>query len=513
MYTFKMSIRPSEILFDREKSTILLSLSKEDVVIPDFVKPLAKAEGLSEKPEVHVTVLGFGAGQKITKRLNDLLPEERERIRNALGLLAADAAWKIELTPHVYRIQKSYTTKDGRSEERTTFILMVDIPEIAEFVRQASELVGMPLETPPPHITIYSKSTLPDNQLAGIGIASSEDFKKVRPIQLTNHPGKHAQYVMIALPTRAQPDTIIAIFILKHFGKEHFPGIEDATFEVVPRLPDNETEESLAQKGMLLVDVGGGMFDHHSKPYQTTASSLITEYLGQKNNPALLKLLQFAERDDFYGKGIVSTDPLDRAFGLPGLIASLNRKYVQEPAKVVEIVIPLIDAFYAEEEKRAFEMPKELEDKLRSGRADAFTVRHRGKTLKGIIIETDNPSMAGFLRSRGGGGYDVIALRLPTGHTNILTKQVQPRVDLRSLCVLLRIQEAEARGVALEGSPESLSVAGTMKEVPQWYFDPATNSLLNGGPNPQGIEATTIDPFEFRKLLEVGLSEQLWQPR
>ena len=316
----------------------------------------------------------------------------------------------------------------------------------------------------------------------------------------------------IALPTRSQPDTIIAIFILKQFGGEKFLGIADALYEVMPRMKEGETNETLLKQGILPVDIGGGVFDHHSKPFQTTASNLVSEYLGVRDNPALTKLLQFAERDDFYGKGIISNDPLDRAFGLSGLIGSLNRKYVNEPGRVIDIVLPLIEAFYTEENKRSFEMPQEYEDKVKAGKAEIFEVRQRGRFLKCIFIETDNASMAGFLRSKGGGGFDVVALKLSSGHINILTKPIT-KPDLRSLVVLVRIQETEARGLALNGEPEKLSVTGTMKEVPEWYYDPATNSLLNGGPNPQEIKATSIDPFEFKKILELGLSEQLWSPR
>ncbi|MHB0977796.1 MAG: hypothetical protein ACYC1K_00060 [Minisyncoccota bacterium] len=319
------------------------------------------------------------------------------------------------------------------------------------------------------------------------------------------------KYNTIVLPVRPQPDTIVAIFILKHFGEEKFPGIKNSQYVSFPSIPEGETAEGLIKKGMFLLDIGGGDFDHHNKEEQTTVSNLVAKNLGIEKNPALLKLLQYAERDDFYGKGTISNDSLDRAFGLSGLIAVLNKKYVNEQSKVIEFVLPLLEAFYAEEEKRAFEMPKELEDKIANGKADIFEVKQRNKRLKCIFIETDNASMAGFLRSKMGGGFDVVVIMLSSRHINILTRPMQ-KVDLRSLAVLIRMQESEAGGVQLEGSPEILAVNGTVREVPEWYYDPATNSLLNGGPNPQNIKATSIDPFEFKKLLEIGLSEQLWSP-
>jgi hypothetical protein len=317
-------------------------------------------------------------------------------------------------------------------------------------------------------------------------------------------------YKTIVLPTRPQVDTIVAIFILRHFGKAEFPGIEDATYVSLSTLPDGATEESMAEEGKLLIDIGKGKFDHHNKEVQTTATNLVAEYLGQKNNPALSKLIKFIERDDFFGKGILSTDPLDRAFGLPGLTSCLNKKYKDNPVKVIESILPLIDAFYFEEEKREFEMPQELEEKLANGKAKTFTAIQRGKKLKCIFIESDNTSMAGFLRSMKGGSFDVTAMKLSSGHVNILTGKKRP--DLQSLAVLVRIQETEAQGTSVGEDPEYLAKTGTISEVPEWYFDPATNSLLNGGPNPQNINPTKIATFEFQKIIELGLSESIWKP-
>ncbi len=317
-------------------------------------------------------------------------------------------------------------------------------------------------------------------------------------------------YSKILLPSRPQVDTIVALFILKRFGEEKFPGISTATYEFGALMPEG-SEEELNKEGIFLIDIGNGQFDHHNKSPQTTAVNLISDYLGQKDNPALLRLKQFVERDDFYGKGIISTDQIDRAFGLPGLIGCLNKKYFTDPSKVVDIIHPLIEAYYEEEEKRAIGMPKELAEKLENGKATAIEFRQKGRKMKCIFIETDNPSMAGFLRSKLGGEFDVTAIKLSSGHTNVLTQQ-RRNVDLRSLAVLIRMQEAEAKGTPLSGDPEAFAIPGKIKEVSNWYYDIATNSLLNGGPNPGSIQATAIPAFEFVKLLELGLSEKLWTP-
>jgi len=288
------------------------------------------------------------------------------------------------------------------------------------------------------------------------------------------------QYTKIILPTRTQPDTLIGIFILKKFGEEKFPGIKEVKVYFWQIVPEGETTESLDQKGIILIDLGGGRFDHHGKRTQTTASDLIAGYLGVQDDSALVKLLEYARRDDFFGKGTISTDPLDRAFGLTALIAALNKSLVKDPGRVVDIVMPMFIAHYNEEVRRTKELPQEFKKKLDSGEVETFEVKQRDKKLKVVTVTSESGSLAGYLRSQSGGRFDVVAQWLPSGHVNILTRPTK-RVDLRSLAALLRMEEATQAGVELEMSAHELARPGRIKEVSEWYYDPATNSIQNGG--------------------------------
>lgn len=318
----------------------------------------------------------------------------------------------------------------------------------------------------------------------------------------------HMQYTHIILPTRAQPDTIVAIFILKTFGKEKFPGVENTTVECLQVLPPGISDESMDKEGKILIDIGAGRFDHHGKSEKTTASALIARYLGVDKDPALAKLLQYAERDDFFGKGTMSNDPLDRAFGLSALIANLNRSHVKDHARVVDVVLPLLVAHYEEEARRAHAMPKEFEEKLNSGDAETFAVRQHDKNLKAVMLTSESSSMAGFLRSQNGGRYDVVVQWLPSGHVNILTRPTK-KVDLRQLAALIRYVEAETQGKVLPDDAAKLSVPGRLPDVPEWYYDPATNSIMNGGLNPKEVPATKIPRADMRQIVTNGLTGQL----
>ena len=310
----------------------------------------------------------------------------------------------------------------------------------------------------------------------------------------------------IYIPSRPQPDTIVAVFLLKTFGKELFPGVEKAIVKV-----SADVSESTLPAGALALDVGGGELDHHKKVPAVTCSELVAMKLGVKEDPAIAKLLEYSRRDDMAGKGTVSSDPLDKAFGLSGLVAALNKTRKDDAAGIVEAVLPLIEGHYLEEVQRTVELPKEFEKKKAEGKVDIFEIRHRDKKLSVVILESDNTSMPGFLRSQIGGRFDVVVQRMASGHTNILTRPTK-RVDLRSLALVIRLEEANQAGIHMKDDSRYLSQPGKISEVSNWYYDTATNSIQNGGANPKDTIPTRIDTFAMRKLVEVGLEEKIWSP-
>lgn len=315
-------------------------------------------------------------------------------------------------------------------------------------------------------------------------------------------------YQKIILPTLPQVDTIIAIFLLKKFGKEKYPGIENASIEIWTSLPPGKTIASLEEEGYFLIDIGGGKFDHHSKG--KTASQIVAEDLNLEGDPALSKLLAFAERSDKYGLGTISTDPIDKAFGLTGLISDLRKILPENPRKIVDLVLPLIHAHYLEEKRRYKDLPEEFEKKLKEGRAEVFIVKQGKKKLKVVAIETDNPSIVGWLRSTIGPKADVVLQRGSSGHANIITRPLK-KIDLRFLVALLRKEEITRQEREVTIPPLELIKPGKVPEVPEWYYDKATNSILNGGLNPKGTTPTSI-PFErIKELIREGLSYPLFQ--
>ncbi|MCH7883128.1 hypothetical protein IIA95_01800 [Patescibacteria group bacterium] len=311
----------------------------------------------------------------------------------------------------------------------------------------------------------------------------------------------------IILPTAPQPDTLVAIFLLKKFGERVFPGIKEARVKIWQTLPAEKSAEILEKEGHLLIDIGMGCFDHHGKK-DATASGLVAFFLGVSDDPALAKMLEYARRDDLFGKGTVSADPIDRAFGLSALVYHLNRSLSQDASRTVGLVLPFLIAHYNEERKRAHELPREFASLKDAGKATSFVLRHGNKNVKAIVVESDNISLAGYLRSREGGRIDVVGQYLSSGHANILTRPAK-RIDLRNTVSLIRIREAELQKRDIDLSLEESAKPGRLKKIPEWYYDRATNSIQNGGVNPRSVPPTRIPKPEMVKILALGLTHTL----
>ena len=447
--------------------------------------------------------------------VGDVTDEQLEQLKD-IGEAVARECEPVQITP------VSFSVEEGRLR-----LAIESNRALADLQKNLSSKIGnvegivVKLQEYTPHITLgrpqgdfslSSLSAIPADVAfltTSFGLYKSEpgenrmgNYILIQEFQLGDARENKTAIQTIMLPVRPQPDTIVAIFLLKAFGQKQYPGIERAKILVRPTLPQGATEESLLSEGTLLIDIPGGQFDHHKQG--GTASQLVVKNLKIEQSPAIAKLLAYAERDDKYGKGTISQDPLDRAFGLSGLIAALNKSHPENPNHVVDSILPLLRAHISEEQKRTDKLPLEYQEKLQSGKAQERRVRHKKKPLSVVTIESNDPSMPGWLRSSGGKKADVVIQKINSGHVNILTKQIK-KIDLRGAIALLRSQEAGAKNRTVPQKAQYLMQSGRIDEVPEWYYDRATNSLLNGGLNPTGVEPTALSLEQITSLVQEGL--------
>lgn len=318
----------------------------------------------------------------------------------------------------------------------------------------------------------------------------------------------------VVMYPRPHPDNIVGLFLLREFGADQFLGIREAKLEFWGKVPEGKTSEQLEVEGYLLIDMGGGKFDHHQEEHtndkQTCATTLIARYLNVHELPELKKLIEYVRRDDLEGKGIMSKDPIDRAFGLSAIIMNLNRDYPDNPEYVVDVVLRIVLAHHHEEYRRKVLMPQEWDYLQQNGLAEQFTVQSNGQQVKVVVVQTDSKAMVGFLRSVGTIQADVVVQRLSTGHTNIVTRQTDVRLNLLRSVAAIRKAEAAKLGVDLSSATEQqLEKPRRLDGIDAWYFDTAANTIQNGGAAAADVPPTRLSLDEVKTILKETLQSSM----
>ena len=119
--------------------------------------------------------------------------------------------------------------------------------------------------------------------------------------------------------------------------------------------------------------------------------------------------------------------------------------------------------------------------------------------------------MPGYLRAQAGGRYDIVVQKRSSGHVNILSRpqKNKEKILLERLVVVIRTSEIYSEtGKETDKKYKDLSVPGKIKEVPNWYYDPATNSIQNGGISLDSTPPTKIVWEQFPRLLQIAFNEK-----
>ncbi len=144
----------------------------------------------------------------------------------------------------------------------------------------------------------------------------------------------------LLMPAKVMPDAACAVYLLRTHGAKLYPGVAEAEVVFGSEVPAGKTPDDLLKEGLFLVERRG-----------ECASAVLAARLGVADRPELRKLLAYAKRD-FEKKGTVSTDPLDRAFGITGVAMMMNRVYAEDPRAVLEFLVSVFEAHAFDESKR-----------------------------------------------------------------------------------------------------------------------------------------------------------------
>jgi hypothetical protein len=298
----------------------------------------------------------------------------------------------------------------------------------------------------------------------------------------------------ILIPNKPQLDVIVAIYFLGQYGLDYFSGIEDADiiFWDNSSDPTNEEISRFLNEGILPIELGGGIFDHHNSENggAETASSLVATYLGVASNPELSAILSYVREDDLEG--------LHNRFGdLVYIIKSMYKQNVSVK-QVVEFTMQLIHILQTGQKLWHIDVKKEYEAKCKF-----FKIKHYKRKLKIGVIESDNLQVGNYGLTVD--NLSVVAQKRSTGHVMILTNKSH-RLDIREIVGAIRKRELELLGHEKQFDPKSLQFEGKNMLIPNWFYHRSLNALMNGSDALSKAEPTKVPFKEIVRFVLYGLT-------
>jgi hypothetical protein len=170
--------------FNRIKATLLMDVVPENSSF-ESLRKFAEKEGLSQKKEFHITIIGSETGAVIIEKISSMLPEERDEFLTRIENFSKRFTWCHFFLPEYYLISKEYG--EGGSEvveTRKSVIQNLKLPDLEKFYENLNELLEIKFSTPFPHVTLFTTSTNEEKKLRGIGIYSKEQLKTLNPIKI-----------------------------------------------------------------------------------------------------------------------------------------------------------------------------------------------------------------------------------------------------------------------------------------------------------------------------------------
>ena len=190
-------VSPESKTFDAKNNTLLLRVKKESFDL-NRIGEIAKEKGFDEKEEFHITVLGFKNGSEIKKILKKLPPEEQQTKLAEIQTLVDSTDWSFEPEESRYHISKEYKTPDPKnkgaeiSETRESYIQRVRMQAMQDFYKKLNAILGSNLESPPPHVTLYTNGTDKEKAKMGIGINSEAELAQLNPELVLETPAENS---------------------------------------------------------------------------------------------------------------------------------------------------------------------------------------------------------------------------------------------------------------------------------------------------------------------------------
>ena len=250
-------------------------------------------------------------------------------------------------------------------------------------------------------------------------------------------------------------DCITAIWIFLRFG-----GVKEVELRFVPAGTTLNNLPADSDPHIVHVDTGNGRFDHHQRHVTTLSAAELVRRTLAAHNVALERMVRQVTLID-------NALPTERpGCDLGTLADTFNTLYEDDPARVVELMLPNLDAWYAHE-VRQLEIGEAF-----AGRVEFCTPWGRGIAMQGPYGGSST------MAYRAGA---VLAVYRETRHGWMgIAAQSRSQVDLHPLAQRLAVIDSEA----------------------DWYLHPSNRLLLCGTPKAPAKRISRLSMDELVQTIE-----------
>ncbi len=321
---------------------------------------------------------------------------------------------------------------------------------------------------------------------------------------------------------RPHLDEIVAIWLLRRFGEQRFPGISTARVEFtsIRRLAEaGRKPEDYEAEGTVLVGIGGGRFDEHptldeGRKAGDCATTLVARELGVSDDPSLAKILRFVRAADVEG----NASPFDISY----VVKLLHNRYPDDPHRVIEWALVAIEAKYAEQHRFFTVVKPEFEAKARVEEIEVGK-----KRLRIVTVDSDEDGIHKYARSEYGARAAIVIQRRSSGNVAVFGNK-QAGVDLREAAKLIRLAERQAKGLSEGTRPrsdatdasrmcpqsddEKLLDEGYAAGAEEWFYHKQGQMLLNGSLTQADVPPTRLSLDRIAELVKIGVDPSRVQP-
>jgi len=293
-------------------------------------------------------------------------------------------------------------------------------------------------------------------------------------------------------------DELVALWLLRRFGKERFPGINESKRIYIDAgsetYNDMSADEALTQ-GYLLLGVGGGIFDEHAtdqtdRVKDECAATLVAKYLDIDTDPALGRLLKYVKTRDLSGS--------DEA-GLFGLANSLDVATRHNKSEVVEqMAYLLLESRYREEQEFLVHAKREFQT---ANFYRPFVSNRPGLEL--VVIESDNRRIHTFAFYAS--NVSVVVVKRSSGRVQIFPNH-KHGLDMDGVVAAVRLAESRQTGQAI--NLDDLYNEGRIRGAKAWHYQKETGILMNGSLTAPTVEPTCLELATIVQCVIRGLQDE-----